>query len=41
MSRTGHRSLEGIGTYKRVSENQQEVSTVLNGTTNESKLKGP
>ena len=41
MSRTGHRSLEGIGTYKRVSENQQEVSTVLNGATNESKLKGP
>ena len=41
MSRTGHRSLEGIRTYKRVSENQQEVSAVLNGATNESELKGP
>ena len=42
MSRTGHRSLEGIRTYKRVSENrQEEVSAVLNGATNEPELKGP
>ena len=42
MSRTGHCSLEGIRTYKRVSENQQEeVSAVLNGATNEPELKSP
>ena len=35
MSRTGHRSLEGVRAYKRVSDNQKEqVSTVLNDITN-------
>ena len=35
MSRTGHRSLEGVRAYKRVSDDQKEqVSTVLNDITN-------
>ena len=35
MSRTGHHSLEGIRTYKRISDEQQQaVSTVLNDATN-------
>ena len=35
MSRTGHRSVEGVRAYKRVSDNQKEqVSTVLNDITN-------
>ena len=35
MSSTGHRSLEGVRAYKRVSDDQKEqVSTVLNDTIN-------
>ena len=35
MSRTGHQSLDGVRTYKRVSEEQcQQVSSVLNSATN-------
>ena len=39
MSRTGHCSLEGVKTYKWVSDDQKEqVSTVLNDITNRSNL---
>ena len=35
MSRTGHRSIDGVRTYKRVSEEQKmALSSVLNATTN-------
>ena len=35
MSRTGHRSIQGVRAYKRVSEDQkQALSSVLNSTTN-------
>ena len=35
MSRTGHQSLDGVRTYKRVSEERcQQVSCVLNSATN-------
>ena len=35
MSRTGHRSLDGVRTYKRVSEEQKmALSSILNATTN-------
>jgi hypothetical protein len=40
MSRTGHRSLDGVRTYKRVSEEQKmALSSVLNATTTGSKQK--
>ena len=35
MARTGHRSIEGVRTYKRISEQQvKDVSTLLNDATN-------
>ena len=35
MDRTGHRSVDGIRRYKRVSEDQeQETSNILNSATN-------
>ena len=35
MARTGHRSIEGVRTYKRISEQQvKDVSTVLNDANN-------
>ena len=35
MARTGHRSLEGVRAYKRVSTDQkQSVSMILNSATN-------
>ncbi len=35
MFRTGHTSIEGVRTYKRISDNQKEVlSDVLNSGTN-------
>ena len=35
MSRTGHRSVQGVRTYKRISDDQkQTISSVLNATTN-------
>ena len=34
MSRTGHRSIEGVRTYKRVCEETKELSSILNAATN-------
>ena len=40
MSRTGHRSLDCVRTYKRVSEEQKmALSSVMNATTTGSKQK--
>ena len=39
MSNTGHRSLDGVRSYKRIGEKQkQEILKVLNGQTKKPKL---
>ena len=41
MSRTGHRSIEGVRAYKRISDEQRmELSHVLNNATNGNRAKG-
>ena len=40
VSRTGHRSVQGVRTYKKISDDQrQTISSVLNATTNGCNIK--